>query len=77
MSPTDDLLTALAQPPRKALTFRVWLAEQPKARQAALDTAAADARWSNHALLKVLKDAGAPCSKDSLVPWRAEHGYTA
>lgn len=74
---SDDLLTALASPPAKApVGFRGWLQGQSPERQDAIRAAAVDARWSTSALLKTLRAAGAPGSKDSLGAFRRECGYT-
>ena len=72
----DTLIASLQAPPaRRAPGFRSWLADQSAERQAALAAAAVDDRWSTAALTQLLKDAKAPCSKDTIGAWRRELGY--
>jgi hypothetical protein len=69
------LMEDLAAPPTKAHTFADWLNRQTPETRKALETAAADTRWTNNALIGLLRKHGASCSRDTITVWRANHGH--
>ncbi len=72
-----DLLDALASPPPRKDSFTDWLdgVQDDKLRKA-LDVAAVDPRWSNYALMNLLRERGARCSIQAIKKWRNSLGYT-
>jgi hypothetical protein len=54
-----------------------WVDSLPEDDRAALIDAAADSRFSNAGLLRVIQAHGYSSSKDTLADWRRRHGLTS